>query len=253
MAPKQNLSFDRIAQDYDETRGGLPRGQRFAETIAGHLRRDDVVLEVGVGTGLVAVPLAELGYNVVGFDISDAMLRLAGERIPGRIGFGDTSCLPVASGSVDAVVAVWALHVVADRDAMATELARVLRPGGTLLTVSPTPDVDGDDIHDTTAGLSPGLGISTGVDRSEELAPFLEPFGFTFEADEVTDEFHLEQTPNERADQYEARVFSMLWDVDDATWARVVQPIIDDLRRLPEPDRPRQKTHRHILSTYHPT
>ncbi len=253
MAPKQNLSFDRIAQDYDETRGGLRRGWRFAETIANHLTVDDVVVEVGVGTGLVALPLVELGHRVIGFDISQAMLHLAAERVPGVVGLGDTSCLPIRTDSVDAIVAVWALHVVADRRAMATELARVLRPGGTLLTVSPTPDVDGDDIHDATAGLSPGLGISPGVDRSDELAPFLAPFGFTFVSDEVTDEFQLEQTPNERADQYEARVFSMLWDVDSETWARVVQPIIDDLRRLPNPDKPRQKTHRHILSAYHRT
>src|SRR6185503_16550943 len=41
------------------------------------------VLELGVGTGRVAIALAEAGYNVTGLDLSPAMLERAGRKVAG--------------------------------------------------------------------------------------------------------------------------------------------------------------------------
>jgi len=65
-----SIPFDRIAHRYEETRGGLDRGRRFAATISKHLQPASEVLEIGVGTAAVAAPLAELGHHVVGVDLS---------------------------------------------------------------------------------------------------------------------------------------------------------------------------------------
>ncbi len=64
-----SVSFDRIADSYDETRGGLERGGNIARAIAAHLRPGPVV-EIGVGTAAVALPLEGAGHPVVGFDLS---------------------------------------------------------------------------------------------------------------------------------------------------------------------------------------
>ena len=53
--------------------------------------------------------------------------------------------------------------------------------------------------------------------------------------------------PTAEADAIERRIYSSLFDVDDEAWARVVVPVIDALRALPDPDRPRRRRNRHPL------
>jgi ubiquinone/menaquinone biosynthesis C-methylase UbiE len=243
-----SISFDRIADRYEETRGGLERGRRFAATIDGHLKVGSLILELGVGTAAVARPLADLGHRVVGVDLAPSMLAVASERLPGRLVLGDATRLPVRGRAVDAVVAVWAVHVVGDVDALIAETARVLVPVGRLLVVAASPDIESNDLTDVAYRLGPALG--RGGDRSERLAPRLAAAGFAFLGDELTDEYAFEESPEERAAMIEGRDWSSLWGLDDETWARVVQPVIDDLRALPDPGRPRHCVHRHLLSVY---
>jgi len=54
----------------------------------------------------------------------------------------DCLALPVATGRLDAVTAIWLLHLIDDVPAMMAEAARVLRPGGTLIVT-----VDKDASH----------------------------------------------------------------------------------------------------------
>jgi ubiquinone/menaquinone biosynthesis C-methylase UbiE len=243
-----SISFDRIAERYEETRGGVERGRRFAGALDRHLAPASTVLEIGVGTAAVALPLAGLGHRVVGVDISMAMLGLGRRRLPGRLARADAAALPVAAGSLDAAVAVWALHVVGDLDTLGAEVARTLRPGGRFLVVSATPDVEPNDLIDIAYRFGPVL--RPVVDRREQLEPRLARFGFRFLAEAVTDEYTAVESPEERAAMIERRDWSSLWDLDDETWARVVQPVLDDLRALPDPDRPRRCVHRHVLSVY---
>jgi len=68
------------------------------------------------------------------------------------------------------------------------------------------------------------------------------------EVGEVANTF--EQSPAELVRRIEDRVFAFLWEIDDDTWARVVRPVIDGLRRLPDPDTPRRRVHRHDLLVF---
>ncbi len=60
-----SLNFDRIADQYDENRGGAVRGERIAADLVSWLAAGGV-LEVGVGTGIVAAALRARGVPVHG-------------------------------------------------------------------------------------------------------------------------------------------------------------------------------------------
>jgi 2-polyprenyl-6-hydroxyphenyl methylase/3-demethylubiquinone-9 3-methyltransferase len=91
-----------------------------------------VLVDVACGGGLLAPHVAGLGYRHVGVDVGRAALRIAREHgiLPVQ---GDARCLPVADGAADVVVAGEVLEHVPDLPAVVAEVARVLRPGGTLV------------------------------------------------------------------------------------------------------------------------
>jgi len=130
--------YDAIAGNYDATRGGEPRGDEFARVLARHLLPgDDPVLEVGVGTGVVALGLLRRGRRVLGVDVSSAMLERARGRLGAVVIQGDARRLPIVDASVAQAVSVWVVHAVRPAEALFGEVARVLRPGGRYL-VCPT-------------------------------------------------------------------------------------------------------------------
>jgi len=111
-----------------------------AALASGLVRSDQSALDVGCGTGAEAVFLAAAGLAVLGVDSSPVALELAAQRaeaaavkIEWRL--GDATRLPVRDNSVDLVLDRGCFHVVARRRRRlyAKEIARVLRPGGTLL------------------------------------------------------------------------------------------------------------------------
>ena len=106
---KESISFDRIADRYDETRGGEQRGDTLAADIDPYLGDAERVLEVGVGTGIVAAGLGRLGRPVVGVDIAAEMLARAHERLGSRVARADAHALPVPTASVDGAYLVWVL------------------------------------------------------------------------------------------------------------------------------------------------
>ncbi len=92
------------------------------------------ILDAGCGTGGTLRALAELA-PAVGVDVHPRALVLARRRCAGPLVRGDVARLPFADGSFDAVVSVDVLYhrrVEDDTRALA-ELARVCRPGGTLV------------------------------------------------------------------------------------------------------------------------
>lgn len=94
------------------------------------------ILEVGCGWGELAEWLArQTGAEVVATDLSPRMVELARERgIAARV--ADVRALPFPDGSFDVIVAAWMLYHVPELDAAVAELARVLRPGGTLVAIT---------------------------------------------------------------------------------------------------------------------
>jgi SAM-dependent methyltransferase len=136
------------------------------------VHRGDRVLDLGCGFGRHSYQAARLGAQVVAFDASAEEVRnvkdtfgamaVAGEldAEASRVGSvqGDALRLPFADGSFDRVIASEVLeHIPADETAMA-ELARVLRPGGTMAVTVPRCGPEfvnwalSDEYHDVPGG-----------------------------------------------------------------------------------------------------
>jgi SAM-dependent methyltransferase len=93
-------------------------------------------LDAACGTGRYAAQLADRGHRVIGVDSSEDMLVRARARVPGgHFELGELQRLPVPDGHVDLVVCALALTHVPDLKPVFAEFARVLRPGGHLITV----------------------------------------------------------------------------------------------------------------------
>ena len=160
------LDYDKEAARYDATRGGDARADAAAAAIIkllpGTARR---IVDLACGTGIVTVRLAGPGRpdetsgqdetggqnTVLGIDRSPGMAAVAARRMPGRITVGNATRLPLGSGSADAVTIVWLLHLLseADSERVIAEAARVLRPGGALITTVDKNDAayrTGDDM-----------------------------------------------------------------------------------------------------------
>ena len=130
-----SVAFDPVKSDYDRTRALPPRAQASVVKLLGReLRGRGTALEIGVGTGRIALPLASAGQPLVGVDLSLPMLeRLrenAGGRAPFPVTIADATRLPFGPGTFGGAYAVHVLHLIpAWRTALA-ELVRVVRPGG---------------------------------------------------------------------------------------------------------------------------
>lgn len=127
--PDYDVEWER----YDATRGGEPRAEAAAEAAAA-LLPGGLVLDIGGGTGLVARALVAQGRRVVVVDGSAGMLRLARDRLPGSAVRAEAARLPFLDQSSDGVLTMWLLHLLDDVAPVLAEVARVLRPGGVLVT-----------------------------------------------------------------------------------------------------------------------
>ncbi len=103
--------------------------------LAGHR----LVVDIGCGEGQVARALAAAGCRVLGVDPSGAQLANALDVIDDALAIdyvrAEGERLPLATGSVDAAFCCLVIEHVADADALLSEAARVLAPGGTFLLV----------------------------------------------------------------------------------------------------------------------
>ena len=125
--------FDEIAADYDDDQSaeyeacaalvvehamGAEDGDRWT---TGALRPDDVVLDLGCGTGAIALALAGTAGRVVGRDISEGMLDRAREKASEagheNVAFGEgTFREPAYDGPVDVVTSNFAMHHLSDAE-----------------------------------------------------------------------------------------------------------------------------------------
>ena len=131
--------FERVATGWDTMRLAY-YDERVIEKMAqvAGVGESLEVADVGTGTGFVAAGLAPRVKRVIGIDNSSAMLRVARENLDSLSVFnadllvGDLAGVPLADNSVDAAFANMVLHHAVNPTAMLEEMARIVRPGGTV-------------------------------------------------------------------------------------------------------------------------
>lgn len=164
--------------------------RRFAPVVEGVITRAGLqpgqqVLDVGTGTGAVALQAASLVAptgSVIGIDISADMLALARRRADdaraGNVDLreGRAESLPVADGACDVVLASLSLMYALDRATAAREIARVLHPGGRFVAAAWAGPHECDIVlFQQTAGsfAPPPPAASVGPGALANPAPFL--------------------------------------------------------------------------------
>ena len=140
--------FSGLPREYDRMGALLSFGQdpRWRRAMVAEVQASptDRVLDVATGTGLVARELVRrYGCSVVGLDQSEEMLAGARARLAvspelaARIELvqGEAERLPFADAEFDALTFTYLLRYVDDPQATLRELARVVRPGGTIASL----------------------------------------------------------------------------------------------------------------------
>lgn len=129
------LMFDEVAPRYELVNSvmtfGMDRSWR-RHTISGlALPRGARVLDLACGTGDLAAELHHDGYDTIGLDLSEGMLRHA-SRANSPLVMADAAALPLVDSSFDGIVSGFALRNIAELQRAFDECARVLKPLGRL-------------------------------------------------------------------------------------------------------------------------
>jgi demethylmenaquinone methyltransferase/2-methoxy-6-polyprenyl-1,4-benzoquinol methylase len=124
--------FDTVAPRYDTLNRlislGLDVSWRKKTVTALGLPRGSIVLDLACGTGDLSQLLVRRQMRPIGIDMSLGMLMHDHSEVP--LVLGDALSLPLSTGSIDGAVCGFALRNFTSIPPVATELARVVRPGG---------------------------------------------------------------------------------------------------------------------------
>lgn len=182
--------YDRVASVYDTV---FQRHGVHADVMIKILRQhvpdagDGVVIDLACGTGFLTARLAAGGYSPIGIDFSEPCLRALQARLPHvPVVQADAERLPLTCGCASAVLCLGAWRHFSDPEAVSSEIARVLKPGG-LAIISYFPPAFGGVLQIRSSWLRPWVaGI---YDRIMRLWGYSDRTGRALE-DEATEILH---------------------------------------------------------------
>ncbi|MGW2562333.1 class I SAM-dependent methyltransferase [Streptomyces sp. NPDC001514] len=236
------LDYDVEAAVYDATRGGVPRAAAAAAAVLSLVPQTArSLLDIGCGTGLVTERLGRSGLRVFGADSAPGMARIAAARV-GTVLLADVRRLPLPDASVDAVSAVWLLHLVRDARAIVAEAARVLRPGGVFVAT-----VDKDAGHDIGSDIDAVLApyrTTEAYDRADRIEAFGAVHGLG-----PAGETHFTGHGQGRSPRQVAQAL-LRGEYASRLTARgvIAEKLAAELRALPDPDEPRPEPRYRLLA-----
>lgn len=228
-----DFSFDeRVARLYNQQRAHPPAvSHAIGAGIAGLVGADKRVLEVGVGTGRIAIPVAEAGCRVVGFDLSAQMLRETPFTDAISLAQADMQDMPFAAQAFDAVMFTHVMHLSKDLKRLLHEAGRVLRPDGIL--------IQGNDWMDpaSVVGMLRNHLRVLAVKHKPDLMPpsagipideTLAELGGTDVHEQTLAEWTYELSPNERLRMVENKLDAEAWIIP----AHLFDTIMAELREF---------------------
>jgi SAM-dependent methyltransferase len=202
-------SFDRVASVYDETRALPDQAVRRLASALGEIVQEGRLLEVGVGTGRLAIPLQTAGMTVVGTDVSGKMVQIGREKGLRNAILADAHHLPFTDKAFRTAMTSRVLHLLADWRLALSEICRVTKDRycSVLERESAKPDLDAE-----YGKIVLGRGGDTGRPGlyERDLARYLAP--------DVTVEvgvFHGTEPADRTIEMLGRRVFSSQWAISE--------------------------------------
>jgi SAM-dependent methyltransferase len=248
VSPGGSIPFDRAAEVYDETRRLTPEASgATTELLRTELESRQPCLEIGVGTGLIGLPLWGAGIRLVGVDLSAPMLAKLVEKAGGRPLFplviADATRLPFVDHAFGAAFARHVLHLIPRWQDALMELVRVVRPRGVLLinigfSEGPWQEIgDHLDAHIGEPARRVGLDFHRGAELDDAMARLgarARELPTVWQESELTMDRYFREV--------EAGVFSWTWNVPPELLAHAVEETkvwaaerFGDLDRVLEP------------------
>lgn len=122
------VSFDRIADRYDATRGYPENVMKdILEALDEELEKHDKILDAGMGTGRFTQPLQSRGYDIVGVDISPRMIQKARAKGVENTLRADLLALPFKDLAFDKTISIHVLHLIKNWRNALVEIGRVTK------------------------------------------------------------------------------------------------------------------------------
>jgi SAM-dependent methyltransferase len=174
------LDWSQAAADYERHRPGYPEAVFDLLARLGIGLPGQAVLDLGTGTGHLAIPFARRGARVTGVDVSAGQLDVAvrraeAERLAVSFRLGPAESLDLPDGSLDAATASMCWGYL-DQARLAPLLWAALRPGGLLLLASLLWSSEDGPVARRTSDLlrrhNPAFAERGGTPRAPEPAPW---------------------------------------------------------------------------------
>ncbi|HEX2910483.1 MAG TPA: class I SAM-dependent methyltransferase [Chloroflexia bacterium] len=263
------LAFDWAADFYDQTRG-FPQTvpEKIRDAIVNYTRSgsNSRFLEMGVGTGRVALPFIRGCFDYTGVDLSQPMMAKLIEKLQAdpayasyryRLLKADMMHLPLPDASFDVVLMVLVLHLVADWQQALREASRVVKKPGGWIIMGYDARAESEGQAETSAShlvnlqwdailaelgvirdkLQPGIGRSDSSQTSESIAKFLEAAGAKVETITLLEYDSLPLTPREMVQRHKQKMYSSDRLLPSDIHARAIQQLEDWLETAcPDPD-----------------
>lgn len=227
----ESISFDPAVEYYDRTRA-LPATARdeVVDRLKAVVPSPGRNLEIGIGTGRIALPLHSAGVSLVGIDLSEPMLRRlianAGGQRPFPLARADATLLPFSDGGLDSVLACHVLHLIPAWRECVAEIRRVLRPGGVFLL-----DIGGGPggrwrmifqrVGDAVGRPEPRVGLKA-VEELHDVAAAL-GFGPAVTLDPVL--VQVRRPLSDAFDELSRRIHAWTWTVDQTVMDKAVTEV----------------------------
>jgi ubiquinone/menaquinone biosynthesis C-methylase UbiE len=223
-----SVKFDRAADYYDATRG-FPQGEEIpiARLIAqaGQFNKNSRVLEIGVGTGRIALPVVGYVGQYIGIDLSRPMMdKLRDKQDAERVSLieGDATQLPFGDALFDGAVVSHVFHLIPNWQEALAELRRVLRPDARLIHIWSQDDDLFRPLWDAwNAAVPEKADQDYGVSR-QARSTFLADAGWQSTGEPLTHSYPIQISMQQFLDLARGRKWSSCWRYTDDELTRAV-------------------------------
>lgn len=140
MQTKKDFKFSKRASSYDEGFEGRLSGKFYKLLLSQvKLKRGEIVLDVGCGTGTILKSLSRFSeFDGYGIDIEENMIREAKLKCPQmNIQVSNSTNTPFNDKKFDIITSCMAYHHFSDKKGFAREASRIIKPGGHLYIADP--------------------------------------------------------------------------------------------------------------------